>query len=57
MLSLSALAQSERLYLDTDFNFDFDNTEYKSVKNSENFWNIDYFCAKNKNKKEPMANG
>ena len=28
MLSLSALAQSERLYLDTDFNFDFDNTEY-----------------------------
>ena len=28
LLSLSALAQSERLYLDTDFNFDFDNTEY-----------------------------
>ena len=28
LLSLSALAQSERLYLDTDFDFDFDNTEY-----------------------------
>lgn len=28
LLSFSALAQSERLYLDTDFNFDFDNTEY-----------------------------
>ena len=28
MLSFSVLAQSERLYLDTDFNFDFDNTEY-----------------------------
>ena len=28
LLSLSALAQSERLYSDTDFNFDFDNTEY-----------------------------
>ncbi|MBO7220400.1 MAG: hypothetical protein J6V21_04340, partial [Alistipes sp.] len=28
LLSLSALAQSERLYLDADFNFDFDNTEY-----------------------------
>ena len=27
-LSFSALAQSEKLYLDTDFNFDFDNTEY-----------------------------
>ncbi len=28
LLSFSALAQSEKLYLDTDFNFDFDNTEY-----------------------------
>ena len=28
LLSFSALAQSERLYLDADFNFDFDNTEY-----------------------------
>ena len=27
-LSFSALAQSERLHLDTDFKFDFDNTEY-----------------------------
>ena len=28
LLSFSALAQNERLYLDTDFDFDFDNTEY-----------------------------
>ena len=28
LLSFSALAQSEKLYIDTDFNFDFDNTEY-----------------------------
>ena len=28
LLSFSALAQSEKLYLDTSFNFDFDNTEY-----------------------------
>ena len=28
LLSFSALAQSEKLYLDTNFNFDFDNTEY-----------------------------
>ena len=28
LLSFSALAQSERLYLDTNFDFDFDNTEY-----------------------------
>ena len=28
LLSFSALAQSEKLYLDADFNFDFDNTEY-----------------------------
>ena len=28
LLTISALAQSERLYLDVDFNFDFDNTEY-----------------------------
>ena len=28
LLTFSALAQSERLYLDTDFDFDFDNTEY-----------------------------
>ena len=28
LLSFSALAQSEKLYLDVDFNFDFDNTEY-----------------------------
>ena len=28
LLSFSALAQSERLYLDTSFDFDFDNTEY-----------------------------
>ena len=28
LLSFSALAQSERLYLDVDFDFDFDNTEY-----------------------------
>ena len=28
LLSFSALAQSEKLYVDTDFNFDFDNTEY-----------------------------
>ena len=28
LLSFSALAQSERLYLDADFDFDFDNTEY-----------------------------
>lgn len=30
---------------------------HKSVKNSENFSNNDYFCAKIKNKKEPMADG
>ena len=28
LLSFSALAQNERLYLDTSFDFDFDNTEY-----------------------------
>ncbi len=28
LLSLSALSQSDRLYLDTKFDFDFDNTEY-----------------------------
>ena len=28
LLSFSALAQSEKLYLDTKFDFDFDNTEY-----------------------------
>ena len=28
LLSFSALAQSEKLFLDADFNFDFDNTEY-----------------------------
>ena len=28
LLTFSALAQSERLYLDTNFSFDFDNTEY-----------------------------
>ena len=28
LLSFSALAQNERLYLDTAFDFDFDNTEY-----------------------------
>jgi hypothetical protein len=28
LLTISALAQSERLYLDTAFDFDFDNTEY-----------------------------
>ena len=28
LLSFSALAQSEKLYLDVDFNFDFDNAEY-----------------------------
>lgn len=28
VLSFSALAQDERLYLDTSFDFDFDNTEY-----------------------------
>ena len=28
LLSFSALAQSEKLYIDTNFNFDFDNTEY-----------------------------
>lgn len=28
LLSFSALAQSEKLYLDTSFDFDFDNTEY-----------------------------
>ena len=28
LLSFSALAQSERLYIDTNFDFDFDNTEY-----------------------------
>ena len=28
LLSFSALAQSEKLYLGVDFNFDFDNTEY-----------------------------
>ena len=31
LLTLSAFAQSERLYLDTDFNFDFDNTEYSGA--------------------------
>ena len=28
LLSFSALAQSEKLYIDTNFDFDFDNTEY-----------------------------
>ena len=28
LLSFNALAQNEKLYLDTDFNFDFDNMEY-----------------------------
>ncbi len=31
LLSFSALAQSEKLYLDVDFNFDFDNTEYSGA--------------------------
>ena len=42
LLSFSALAQSERLYLDTDFNFDFDNTEYSgsNIAPSETLFGI-----------------
>ena len=42
LLTISALAQSERLYLDVDFNFDFDNTEYSgsSIAPSETLFGI-----------------
>ena len=42
LLSFSALAQSEKLYLDTDFNFDFDNTEYSgsNIAPSETLFGI-----------------
>ena len=40
LLSFSALAQSEKLYLDANFNFDFDNTEYSgsNLAPSETFF-------------------
>ena len=42
LLSFSALAQNEKLYLDANFNFEFDNTEYSgsNIAPSETF-----FCA------------
>ena len=42
LLSFSALAQSEKLYIDTDFNFDFDNTEYSgsNIAPSETLFGI-----------------
>ena len=42
MLSFSALAQSEKLYLDADFNFDFDNAEYSgsNIATSETLFGI-----------------
>ena len=42
LLSFSALAQSENLYIDTDFNFDFDNTEYSgsNIAPSETLFGI-----------------
>ena len=46
-LSFSALAQSERLYLDTDLNFDFDNTEYSGsgLGSSETLFGISLMPA------------
>ena len=42
LLSFSALAQSEKLYLDADFNFDFDNAEYSgsNIAPSETLFGI-----------------
>ena len=42
LLSFSALAQSEKLYLDANFNFDFDNTEYSgsNLAPSETFFSV-----------------
>ena len=42
LLSFSALAQSEKLYLDVDFNFDFDNAEYSgsNIAPSETLFGI-----------------
>ncbi len=42
LLSFSALAQNERLYLDTSFDFDFDNTEYSgsNLGSSETLFGI-----------------